>query len=81
VPPATCPEATGSRVRVAQFSRGASPVRRNKPNLFLKTTLFFADHHKHLGVTFNSDGFWHKHIIITNIVSTASKILGLIKIA
>jgi len=47
---------------------------RNTANLiFNDTPLSFVDHHKHLGVTFSSDGSWHKHI--TNIVSVASKIL------
>jgi len=46
-------------------------ARRNKPNLIFNDTPFsFVDHHKHLDVTFSSDGPWHKHI--TNIASTAS---------
>ena len=56
-----------------------SLARRNKPNLiFNDTPPSFVDHHKHLGVSFSSHGSWQKHI--PNIVSTASKILGSMKL-
>ena len=46
-----------------------------RPSLqFQNTQLTFVDSHKHLGVTFSSDGTWHAHI--TKIASFASKILG-----
>ncbi|XP_053380289.1 uncharacterized protein LOC128548821 [Mercenaria mercenaria] len=46
-----------------------------KPSLYFDNVhLDYVDSHKHLGVTFRSDGKWHDHI--NNILSSASKILG-----
>ncbi len=50
----------------------------NQPNLsFNNVPLNFVDHHKHLGLTFSHDGKWHEHI--TNIICSASKVLGSMK--
>jgi Reverse transcriptase (RNA-dependent DNA polymerase) len=55
-----------------------SLVCRNRPTLFFQNSqLNFVEHHKHLGVTLSQDGTWHEHI--TNIISSASKVLGSMK--
>ncbi len=47
----------------------------NRPILYFdNTVLQFVEHHKHLGLTFSEDGSWHQHI--STIVSSASKVLG-----
>lgn len=46
-----------------------------RPSLiFDNIPLDFVDEHKHLGVTLSHDGSWHTHI--SNITSSASKVLG-----
>lgn len=46
-----------------------------KPVLFFQDSqLNFVHHHKHLGLTFSDNGTWHDHI--SNIISSASKVLG-----
>jgi hypothetical protein len=51
---------------------------RDRPQLYFDNVqLNFVEHHKHLGVTLSQDGSWHEHI--TNIVSSASKILRSMK--
>ena len=51
---------------------------RNSPTLLFDNTLVqLVDHHKHLGLTLSRDGSWHQHI--SNIIATASKILGTMK--
>ena len=37
----------------------------------------FVKDHKHLGLTLNNKGQWHKHI--ENIVSSASKVIGIMR--
>ena len=50
-----------------------------RPSLmFNNVQLDFVKTHKHLGVTLSDDGTWHAHI--SNIVSSASKILGTMKL-
>ena len=50
-------------------------AQRDRPSLYFEDTpLSFVDHHKHLGLTFSHDGSWHSHI--ENIVNSASKVLG-----
>ena len=52
---------------------------RNRPSLYFgDTPLSFVDHHKHLGLTFSQDGSWHTHI--ENIMKSASKVLGSMRI-
>ena len=52
----------------------------NINNVQLPSIIFDDQHikhvtdHKHLGITFSHDGSWHKHI--SNIISSASKVLG-----
>ena len=42
--------------------------------LIFDNTIIFAKDHKHLGITFSSNGQWHTHI--ENIANVAAKILG-----
>ena len=49
-----------------------------KPNLvFDHITVNQVNHHKHLGLTFSSNGKWHDHI--QNITKSASKLVGLMR--
>ena len=46
------------------------------PNLiFDDVSIELVDKHRHLGITFNANGKWHDHI--ENILSSASKVIGL----
>ena len=48
------------------------------PNLiFNDTQIKFVEDHKHLGLTFSSNGKWHKHI--DNILNSAAKVVGIIR--
>ena len=50
-----------------------------RPSLFFDNVqLDFVKTHKHLGVTLSDDGTWHAHI--SNISSSASKVLGTMKL-
>ena len=50
-----------------------------RPSLiFNNIELDYVDTHKHLGVTLSDDGTWHAHI--SNIASSASKVLGTMKL-
>ena len=50
-----------------------------RPSLiFNNVELDYVDTHKHLGVTLSDDGTWHAHI--SNIASSASKVLGTMKL-
>ncbi len=47
----------------------------NEPTLYFQNAqLNFVHHHKHLGLTLSDNGSWHEHI--SNIISSASKVLG-----
>ena len=46
--------------------------------LFNNIEIDYVEHHKHLGLTFSDNGKWHQHI--DNIVSSASKVLGLLRL-
>ncbi len=41
------------------------------------TEISFVNNHKHLGVTLSNNGKWHDHI--NNIISSSSKILGIMR--
>ena len=45
--------------------------------IFYNDVINFADSSKHFGVTLNSNGQWHTHI--ENIVSSATRILGIMR--
>ena len=45
--------------------------------VFDNIPISFVDSHKHLGVTFSSNGQWHSHV--ENIVNLASKIIALMR--
>ena len=45
--------------------------------LFDNVQIQFVDYHKHLGLTFSSNGKWHDHI--NNISKSASKLLGMMR--
>ena len=48
------------------------------PNLiFNDTQIKFVEDHKHLGLTFSSNGKWHKHI--GNILNSAAKVVGIMR--
>ena len=48
------------------------------PNLiFNDTQIKFVEDHKHLGLTFSSNGKWHKHI--DNILNSAAKVVGIMR--
>ena len=48
------------------------------PTLYFDNVkLTFVDHHKHLGITLSQNGSWHAHT--SNLISSASKILGSMK--
>lgn len=50
----------------------------DKPNLIFNNILVaFVENHKHLGLTFSYNGKWHSHI--ENILSSASKMLGVLR--
>ena len=50
-----------------------------RPSLvFNNVNLDYVNSHKHLGVTLSDDGTWHAHI--SNIASSASKVLGSLKL-
>ena len=50
----------------------------NNPNLYFdQVPVTFVDEHKHLGLTFSRNGKWHAHI--NNILTTASKMLGVVR--
>ena len=48
------------------------------PNLiFNDTQIKFVEDHKHLGLTFSSNGKWHKHM--GNILNSAAKVVGIMR--
>ena len=48
------------------------------PNIiFDGTSIKFVTEHKHVGLTFNSNGQWHCHI--ENIIKSASKIIDIMR--
>ena len=48
------------------------------PNLiFNDTQIKFVEYHKHLGLTFSSNGKWHKHI--DDILNSAAKVVGIMR--
>ena len=64
-----------SKTEVVYFSLNNS----QPPSLsFNSTNLILVEDHKHLGVTLSFNGTWHKHI--SNLVSSANKILGSMQI-
>ncbi len=53
------------------------PIEHNLKLMFDNTQVTFVDDHKHLGLTFSSNGKWHSHL--NKIISSASSLLGLMK--
>ena len=45
--------------------------------IFNDTQIKFVEDHKHLGLTFSSNGKWHKHI--DNILNSAAKVVGIMR--
>ena len=57
-----------------------SEKKENFPNIiFNNTPNHFLDFHKHLGLKLRNNGQWHKPTCIDNILTSAAKIIGIMR--